>query len=351
MRSLPVLSRRPTTSPSRSESPVPKTSRTLRQRFWLAGSVVFTPPTHPVPLDNGMQWWSYVKGANWRHPQDPPSDNSATVPMRIQMFAVWIGIGAGRERFSAGNQRPLVDHRVLAAGAPSYQRFSSRGQHLQHDNGGPFHLLQVPPSQGLAAEDLFEHASHQAAYDKRRDDRVHDPVHVPWNNQRAVISQRIEAFADALLHLHRFHGHVLAVKTKLLNHGRVRGPWWQDCHMHAERLPFHMKGLGEALNIRLCTRVVRHVGDSFIRAHCSHEQESAPSAPDELLAEMISDVQMCERVEPQQFSHLVSVIGEEFAGFARASIGNHKSDVEIVGEGGEVLEKALPGEIETGDPI
>jgi len=36
-----------------------------------AGSVVFSPPDHPVPLDNHLQWWSYVKGANWRHPLGP----------------------------------------------------------------------------------------------------------------------------------------------------------------------------------------------------------------------------------------------------------------------------------------
>jgi len=40
----------------------------------VAGSVVFTPPDHPVPLDNFYQWWSYVKGANWRHPLGPDSD-------------------------------------------------------------------------------------------------------------------------------------------------------------------------------------------------------------------------------------------------------------------------------------
>jgi formylglycine-generating enzyme required for sulfatase activity len=40
----------------------------------VAGSVVFTPPGHPVPLDNFYQWWSYVKGANWRHPLGPDSD-------------------------------------------------------------------------------------------------------------------------------------------------------------------------------------------------------------------------------------------------------------------------------------
>jgi formylglycine-generating enzyme required for sulfatase activity len=39
----------------------------------VAGAVVFSPPDHPVPLDNHFQWWSYVKGANWRHPEGPQS--------------------------------------------------------------------------------------------------------------------------------------------------------------------------------------------------------------------------------------------------------------------------------------
>jgi formylglycine-generating enzyme required for sulfatase activity len=39
----------------------------------VAGSVVFTPPSQPVPLDNHYRWWSYVKGASWRHPQGPSS--------------------------------------------------------------------------------------------------------------------------------------------------------------------------------------------------------------------------------------------------------------------------------------
>jgi formylglycine-generating enzyme required for sulfatase activity len=40
----------------------------------VAGSVVFSPPNGPVPLDNHLQWWRYVKGANWRHPDGPDSD-------------------------------------------------------------------------------------------------------------------------------------------------------------------------------------------------------------------------------------------------------------------------------------
>jgi len=40
----------------------------------VAGSVVFTPPDHAVPLDTHFRWWSYVDGANWRHPAGPDSD-------------------------------------------------------------------------------------------------------------------------------------------------------------------------------------------------------------------------------------------------------------------------------------
>jgi sulfatase modifying factor 1 len=40
----------------------------------VAGSVVFSPPDHPVGLDDHYNWWSYVPGANWRHPEGPGSD-------------------------------------------------------------------------------------------------------------------------------------------------------------------------------------------------------------------------------------------------------------------------------------
>jgi sulfatase modifying factor 1 len=40
----------------------------------IAGSVVFSPPDHMVPLNDHLQWWSYVHGANWRHPLGPSSD-------------------------------------------------------------------------------------------------------------------------------------------------------------------------------------------------------------------------------------------------------------------------------------
>jgi sulfatase modifying factor 1 len=39
----------------------------------VAGSVLFSPPGRPVPLTDHFQWWTYVKGANWRRPSGPAS--------------------------------------------------------------------------------------------------------------------------------------------------------------------------------------------------------------------------------------------------------------------------------------
>ncbi|QNI34860.1 formylglycine-generating enzyme family protein [Alloacidobacterium dinghuense] len=65
----------------------------------VAGSVVFAPPNHPVPLDNYFQWWTYVPGANWRHPLGPNSsivgkDNYPVVHVAyedVQAYAKWAG--------------------------------------------------------------------------------------------------------------------------------------------------------------------------------------------------------------------------------------------------------------------
>lgn len=36
-------------------------------------SIVFTPPSGPIDQGNHYNWWTYVPGANWRHPQGPGS--------------------------------------------------------------------------------------------------------------------------------------------------------------------------------------------------------------------------------------------------------------------------------------
>jgi len=40
----------------------------------VAASLVFTPPNHPVDLNDYSQWWRWVPGADWKHPLGSKSD-------------------------------------------------------------------------------------------------------------------------------------------------------------------------------------------------------------------------------------------------------------------------------------
>jgi formylglycine-generating enzyme len=65
----------------------------------VPGSAVFTPPSKPVSLDDPLQWWEYVPGANWRHPLGPSSsivgkDNEPVVQVcyeDAESYAKWAG--------------------------------------------------------------------------------------------------------------------------------------------------------------------------------------------------------------------------------------------------------------------
>lgn len=79
--------------------PTPEEFPGAPQENLFAGSVVFSPPHRPVPLDNQFRWWSYVRGANWRHPSGPHSDikgkdNYPVVHIAYpdaEAYAKWVG--------------------------------------------------------------------------------------------------------------------------------------------------------------------------------------------------------------------------------------------------------------------
>ena len=45
----------------------------LPTELLVPGSIVFTPPSHPVALDDYTSWWQYRAGANWKQPEGPGS--------------------------------------------------------------------------------------------------------------------------------------------------------------------------------------------------------------------------------------------------------------------------------------
>lgn len=54
--------------PTREEFP------TAPEENLKAGSVIFAPPSQPVALNDHYQWWTYLPGASWRHPEGPKSN-------------------------------------------------------------------------------------------------------------------------------------------------------------------------------------------------------------------------------------------------------------------------------------
>ena len=58
-------------------APDPKNYPGALSHMLYAGSLVFTPPDHPVDLKNWGEWWRFLKGANWRHPYGPKSNINA----------------------------------------------------------------------------------------------------------------------------------------------------------------------------------------------------------------------------------------------------------------------------------
>jgi formylglycine-generating enzyme len=95
-----VAERAPT--PEELASQVPPGTPIPDAKDLVAGSLVFTPPTGEVPLDDWTQWWSFVAGANWRYPagpDGPPSTEGAQLDHPVvhvayadaAAYAAWAG--------------------------------------------------------------------------------------------------------------------------------------------------------------------------------------------------------------------------------------------------------------------
>ena len=65
----------------------------------VPGSLVYSPPSQPVPLDDLANWWRWVPGASWRHPEGPGShiqgrENDPVVQVSwddANAYAKWAG--------------------------------------------------------------------------------------------------------------------------------------------------------------------------------------------------------------------------------------------------------------------
>ena len=122
--------------------PDPKNYPGALPHMLYAGSLVFTPPNHPVDLKNWGEWWSLMKGANWRRPYGPKSninalDNHPVVHVAFAdalAYAKWAGKDLPTEAEWEFAARGGLDGAEFAWG----DDFTSGGRHRANTWQGNF---------------------------------------------------------------------------------------------------------------------------------------------------------------------------------------------------------------------
>ncbi len=108
----------------------------------FAGSLVFAPPRQPVDLRDWSQWWTLLKGADWRHPYGPKSsinnlDNHPVVHVTFGdalAYAEWAGKELPSEAEWEFAARGGIDGAEFAWG----DQFMPGGQHRANTWQGNF---------------------------------------------------------------------------------------------------------------------------------------------------------------------------------------------------------------------
>src|SRR5712672_60156 len=174
---------------------------------------------------------------------------------------------------------------------------------------------------------------------------VQDAVQPAWNDFGAVFAQTAEGLRYALLDAHRFHRHGFRFKAELFEHRCVRKPGCQYSDVDTQRFELIVKRLAKAVYIRLRGSVIRYTGNAVFRTHCAHEDQATSPPLGEFRAEMVTDVQMRHRIEPQSRLKQLLIELQELARICGAGIGDDKPDVDIASSVGESRYESLLREV------
>jgi formylglycine-generating enzyme required for sulfatase activity len=125
------------------------------------GSLVFTKPHHPVDLRQLSNWWSFILGADWRHPQGPDSsiDGLGNHPVvhiayaDVEAYAVWTGKEIPTEAEWEHAARGGIENAVYAWG----NELTPNGRFMANTWQGrfPYENLREDGYEGTSPVDAF----------------------------------------------------------------------------------------------------------------------------------------------------------------------------------------------------
>ena len=123
-------------------TPDPKDYPGMLPHMVYAGSLMFSPPNHPVSLRDFSQWWTFARGANWRHPYGPGSnirglDDHPVVHVAFSdalAYAKWAGKDLPTEAEWEFAARGGLDGAEFAWG----DEFTPAGRHMANTWQGEF---------------------------------------------------------------------------------------------------------------------------------------------------------------------------------------------------------------------